>query len=187
MTRIPIALLLLPVLLVPAVAGAVQSGLEAIEIAPAQTPEKPGDLAKRLKKHPGFVSADWDAERGLFIVAVEDGLPLSTPELRNEIAALGLAPAEMELSFKSVKAEVENRSGFLVSAANGFKLPVKWTTHSRRFWGFRGQNPRGEHADFRVRCRVIPGAIDETGAAAPDTVDILHFELTEPAYVEKPK
>ncbi len=185
MTRILIALLMLPAVLLPAVAGAADRGLDVIEIVPAEPPEDPGAVVDVLKDHPGFSSADWDADRGVFTIAVEDSASVSTAELRSELADRGLVGAEMNLFFETVNAEIVDRMGYLVAEENDFRLPVLWTMHARRFWGYHGSNPRGQHADFRMELRVVPGAIGENGEAAPDTVDIVHFELTKPAYVEK--
>jgi hypothetical protein len=187
MTRILIALLLLPAVLAPVAAVAADRGLDAIEITPAQPPADPDAMVKMLEKHPGFLSASWDADNGVFTVAVEDSMSLSTQELRRELTEEGLEPAEMDLLFETVNAEVGEGVGWLLAKENDFRLPALWTMNARRFWGFHGANPRGQNADFRMRLKVVPGALDSLGVAASDSVEVVHFELTVPAYVEKKK
>ena len=181
-----IVLVVVGLLLAPPTARAVQQGLESIDITPAEVPADPAPLLTMLRAHPGFVSAEWDTARGLFHVTVADSIPVHPRLLMEELKGKGLAVKQLEMEFLSIRGVVdENDMGYLVSPSNDLKLPVLFTLESRRFWGFWGENPRGRDADFRLAFRVHPGAQRPDGTFAPDTAEVLRFQLTKPAYKTK--
>lgn len=168
--------------LVPALAEAAPAGLEYLKITPASTPENPKPAIKLIEKMPGFAKATWDAEAGLFMVTVEDSAHFEPRGLVEALRGEGVEIARLSMHFEEVHARTENGAGILYSPPNGLSFPAVFTWNGQRFWGFWGKNPRGQKAAFRMDLDVHFGAVGADGKAAPDSVEIVRFELTKPYY-----
>ncbi len=170
------------VTLAPALAEAAPAGLEYLQITPAATPENPKPAIKLLEKMPGFAKAQWDAEAALFVVTAEDSAHFAPRDLVDALRGEGVEVARIALHFEEVHAKNENSMGIIYSPPNRLSFPAIFTWSGQRFWGLWGNNPRGQNAAFRMDLDIHLGAVGADGQAAPDSVEIIRFELTKPYY-----
>ncbi len=168
--------------LVPALAEAAPAGLEVIKITPASAPENTKSAIKLLEKMPGFAKAEWDAEAGLFTVTVEDSAHFEPRGLVEALRGERVEVTRLSMHFEEVHARTENSAGIIYSPPNRLSFPAVFTWSGQRFWGFWGNNPRGQSAAFRMDLDIHLGAVGADGKAAPDSVEIIRFELTKPYY-----
>lgn len=168
--------------LVPALTEAAPAGLEYLKITPAAAPENPKSVIKLLEKMPGFAKATWDAKASLFTVMAEDSAHFEPRGLVEALRSEGVEIARLSMHFEEVHARTENGAGILYSPPNGLSFLAVFTWGGQRFWGFWGNNPRGQNAAFRMDLDVRLGAVSADGKAAPDSVEIVRFELTKPYY-----
>jgi hypothetical protein len=86
------------------------------------------------------------------------------------------------MHFEEVHARTENSMGIIYSPSNRLAFPAVFTWNGQRFWGFWGNNPRGQGAAFRMDVDIHFGAAGAGSKAAPDSVEIVRFELTKPYF-----
>jgi hypothetical protein len=168
--------------LVPALAEAAPAGLEYLKITASSAPENPKSVIKLLEKMPGFGDAQWDAKAGLFTVMAEDSAHFAPRALVDALRVEGVEVTRLSMHFEEVHAKTENGAGIIYSPPNRLSFPAVFTWGGQRFWGFWGNNPRGQGAAFRMDLDVRLGALGADGKAAPDSVEIVRFELTKPYY-----
>ena len=156
--------------------------LEYVTITPAAAPDDPKSIIKLLETMPGFGKAAWDAKGGAFTVAAEDSATFEPRALVTALQGEGIDVARLSLHFEEVHAKTENSMGIIYSPPNRLSFPAVFTWTGQRFWGFWGNNPRGRTGAFRMDLDVHLGAIGADGKAAPDSVEIIRFELTKPFF-----
>jgi hypothetical protein len=164
-------------------AWAIEDGLSSVVVTPAGEPDI-GDGISHLESLPGFQEAVWDTARKAWVVSVEDSVKFEPRELVAGLAELDVEVETLRLEFRAAYAkvmpdEVRGQQGFILSPINDMKFVVLFNVHSKRLWYFLGISVQGPNAPLKLWCDVYFGASDSTGAFAPDTVDVVKFELAE--------
>ncbi len=112
----------------------------------------------------------------------EDSAHFEPRDLVTALQGEGVDVARLTLHFEEVHAKNENSMGIIYSPPNRLSFPAIFTWGGQRFWGFWGNNPRGKNGAFRMDVDIHFGAVGADGKAAPDSVEIVRFELTKPYY-----
>lgn len=168
-------------------AGAAERGLDRVEITPREVPDKPEQVAQALAEIPAFTEVAWNEERGWFEATVVDSARLPLRPLLSDLEAAGVDPETVIYDFAVAFGQVRRGDGFIVSPVNEMDYPVLFSRHSLRLWGFLGKIPGSYANELKLACRMLPGAVDESGAAAPDTADVIRFELVTPIEIKRPR
>lgn len=162
----------------PAAASAVEDGLERVDIRVAD-PGNPGRIAGKLAKLEPFTEVQWDEEAGLFQAACRESVHIDATGLSREIEELDLDVEDLYFEFATVQGRVRDSMGYLYSAPNDLEFPTYFSMHGRRFWEFHGKNPYGREVEMRVYAHMRLGAPADSGGAAPDTCEILRFQVAD--------
>jgi hypothetical protein len=164
-------------------AWAIEEGLSSVVVTPAGEPDIGAGIA-HLESLPGFQEAVWDTARDAWVVSVEDSIQFEPRDLVGGLAELDIDVETLRLEFGSAYAkllpdELLDTQGFILSPSNDMKFVILFNVRSRRLWNFVGKSVQGRDAPLKLWCDVYLGASDSTGLFAPDTVDVMKFELAE--------
>lgn len=162
---------------------AFEEGLSTVVITPAGDPDIEAGIA-HLESLPGFQEAAWDTARDAWVVSVEDSIQFEPREVVSGLEELTGEVETLRLEFGSVYAKVMRdetgrNQGYILSPSNDMKFLVLFGVQSKRLWYFMGISVQGPNAPLKMWCDIHLGAADSTGAFAPDTVEVVRFELAE--------
>jgi hypothetical protein len=152
-------------------------GVARIEVRPAETPGTVDSGIALLNGMPGLTAAVWDTAQGSWVASVEDSALVDPRAIRDGLTEAGIPPATVLLHLEDARFFVENSAYWMRAPANGIKLAVLYSMRTRYLARFYGMSKYSWGAPMRATVEMRWGAMGDDGVAAPDSLELLLFEL----------